>query len=129
MSKKKILIIDDNEDIIEATKIILEKESYEVFSALTGDEGYKKAQEIKPDLIILDVMMETPGRGYEVARMIRKDSNISKTPLLMVTSIYDNIGFHLEGEPGDDNWIPVDAFLSKPVEKEILLSKIKDLLA
>ena len=64
MSKKKILIIDDNEDIIEATKIILEKESYEVFSALTGDEGYKKAQEIKPDLIILDVIMETPGREY-----------------------------------------------------------------
>ena len=64
----KILIIDDDADIVESMKVVLEDKKYDVVTAFSGSEGLKKAKKDKPDLIILDIMMETSDRGVEVAR-------------------------------------------------------------
>jgi DNA-binding response OmpR family regulator len=71
----KILIIDDDPDIVDAGRLVLEREGYEVVGAPNRADGMKKLEEIKPDLLILDVMMEEPDDGLRMAREIRKNGN------------------------------------------------------
>lgn len=124
----KILIIDDDEDLIEALKVILEKNSYEVFSALSGQEGLKKAQEIHPDLILLDVMMETNSAGFDLSRLLKKDAVLCKTPILMMTAIKEKTGMGFKDEAGDETWLPVDDYVEKPISAKDLLERVKKLL-
>ena len=85
MAKKaKILIIDDDVDFVEATKIVLESKPYEVVVAHEGEEGLRKVVEEKPDLIILDVIMPIKD-GFTVAEQLKKDPQLSKIPVIMLT--------------------------------------------
>lgn len=123
----KVLIIDDDKDMVETMQLMLEKD-YEVSGVLSGDEGLKRAKAEKPDLIILDVMMETASKGFEVSRAIRQDPVIAKTPILMLTAIAEKTGLDFSKEAGDETWLPVDAYLPKPVQPEALLIKVRELL-
>jgi len=87
METKKILIVDDDIDIIAVTTAILEREGYQVISASDKIEGYKKAWTNKPNLAILDVMMTTHFEGFELAKEFSDNPEFSKMPVLMMSSI------------------------------------------
>ena len=124
----KILIIDDDPDIVEAMKVILESKNYEVALAKSGEEGLKKTREDRPDLIILDVMMESMDKGFEVARNLKNDQRHKNIPILMLTAIKEKTGLGFEKEAGDPDWLPVDDYCDKPLKPEELISKVEMLL-
>jgi DNA-binding response OmpR family regulator len=119
----KILIVDDDPDIVDAGRLVLEREGYEVVGAPNRAEGMKKLEEIKPDLLILDVMMEEPDDGLRMAREIRKNGNT--VPIIMLTSVNAAMGLNIDK---DGEIVPVDEFQPKPVEPQMLVAKVKKLL-
>jgi CheY-like chemotaxis protein len=120
--RAKILLVDDDEDFVEATKAILETRPYEVISASNGDEGLRKAREEKPDLILLDVIMPVKD-GFSVAEQLKRDPELSKIPTLMLTAF---------AEKGAQSSIPVsrgfaletEDYIDKPVSPEELLARV-----
>lgn len=124
----KILIVDDDPDIVESTKVVLESEGYEVISASTGKEGLAKIRKDRPALIILDVMMERDDAGFDVCRELKKDQGYKDIPVLMLTAIKEKTGMDFKKEAGDEAWLPVDDYCDKPVKPDELLSKVGALL-
>ncbi|MFN7169630.1 MAG: PleD family two-component system response regulator [Candidatus Omnitrophota bacterium] len=124
----KILIIDDDPDMVEAMRVVLENKNYQVESASSGKEGLKKAREDKPDLIILDVMMENLDTGFEVSRDLKKDQILKDVPILMLTAIKERTGLGFEKEAGDKDWLPVDDYCDKPLKPDELVAKVEALL-
>jgi two-component system, OmpR family, response regulator len=119
----KILIVDDDPDIVEAIKLVLENEGHETASACNRDEGMKTFKDFNPELIILDVMMKEPDDGIAMAQELRRQD--VKTPILMLTNLSKVTGFSFDK---DDSVVPVDAFVEKPVEPAALAAKVKELL-
>ncbi len=120
-------------DAVELIRITLEANNYDVFSAGNGTEGLKLVKEIRPDLIILDVMMDTATEGFQVSYQLRsKDPKseyreFSQTPIIMMTGVSQKL--HMKFSPEQDgDYLPVDEFLEKPVRVDSLLEKIKKLL-
>lgn len=126
--KKKILLIDDDIDLIELNKALLTVMGYEVHFAFNGLEGLQKVAAISPDLVILDVMMTSPGEGFDVARKIKENEATRHIPIVMLSAVNNESGFSLRVGP-DKSWNPVDAFIDKPVRKEQLLKTVRLLLA
>lgn len=129
MKNPDILMVDDDADITAAISAILESEGYSVAIAENRSAGMEKARSQKPGLILLDVMMDTWQDGFEMARELKKDEDLKDTPILMLTSIEDKTGIEFKSTAGDPRWLPVDGFLDKPVEPEVLLAEVKKLLA
>jgi CheY-like chemotaxis protein len=129
MANEKIMIVDDDPDYINIVKTILEKEQYIVVSAGDKTEGMQKIKTEKPDLAILDVMMDAWQDGFEMSRQLKKDPEFKNMPVLMLTAVEKRTGINFKSTAGDSTWLPVDVFLDKPVEPDILLSKVKKLLA
>ena len=119
----RILIVDDDPDIAEAARLVLEREGYEVGSATNRRDGMEALVESPPDLLILDVMMEEPDDGLRMARDIRKGGNT--VPIMMLTSINATMGLTVDK---DDEMVPVDEFQSKPIDPRILVAAVKALL-
>ena len=128
MEKTKILIVDDDLDLTKALKVTLESEYYSVSVAPNPIEGIDKIQNERPDLIILDVMMSSWQDGFEMARKLKKDSQYKTIPILMMTGVKDKTGINFKSSAGDEEWLPVDGFLDKPVEIDVLLAEVKKLL-
>ena len=128
MENAKILIVDDDLDFTKALQTILESERYTVITAVDRIEGMEKIRSEKPDLVILDVMMSTWQDGFEMARELKKDAELKNIPILMLTGVKDKTGINFESTAGDPTWCPVDGFLDKPVESEILLAEVRKLL-
>jgi len=124
---KKVLIVDDDMDFIEANKAVLEEAGYDVAYALNGEDGLKAALNDRPSLIVLDVMMTTMGEGFDVARELRKNPDTKKIPLIMLTAINQKSGFPWKYD-SDETWVPVDIFLEKPVKASDLLQNVQRLL-
>lgn len=122
---KKILIVDDDPDFVNATRIVLEKEGFGVLSAPGGKVGIQTAQEQLPDLIILDVMMDSVLDGVSTCRKMHSNPDTTDIPILMVTSIANTDYAALFPT---DEYIHMDAFLSKPVDPEKLIKKIHRIL-
>ena len=120
----KILIVDDDPDIVDAGRLVLEREGYQVESASNRAEGMKALDEVKPDLLILDVMMEEPDDGLRMAREIRKGGN--SLPIIMLTSVNAAMGLNIDK---DEEMVPVEEFQPKPVDPQTLIAKVKKLLA
>ncbi len=129
MQKAKILIADDDPDIRDSLRAILESQQYTVVTAADKDEGMEKIRAEKPDLAILDVMMSTWQDGFEMSRELKKDPQFKDMPILMLTGIKNETGIDFIQTAGDPIWCPVDAFLEKPVEPGILLGEIAKLLS
>jgi DNA-binding response OmpR family regulator len=119
----KILIVDDDPDIVEACRLVLEREGYEVEGAPNRAEGMRMLDDSKPDLLILDVMMEEPDDGLRMARDIRKGGNA--IPIIMLTSVNAAMGLNIDK---DEEMVPVEEFQPKPVEPQTLIDKVKRLL-
>lgn len=118
----KILIVDDDLDLVEIARLHLENAGYEVNSAHSRDEGLKAIKEWTPDLILLDIMMEHEDDGITMAQDLRREG--LKTPIIMLTSMGRIAGIELDK---DDEIVPVDEFLHKPVDPTTLIEKIKKL--
>ena len=123
-----IAIIDDDPDIIEASSLVLKSKGHDLITASNPDDGFKIVTENNPQLIILDVMMDTPQDGFILSRQLKQDTNYKDIPILMLTSVKDVIGIDFESVAGDDTWLPVDKYLPKPVKPEVLLEKVAELL-
>lgn len=126
MANAKILLVDDDLDLTKAVKVTLESEGYVVSTASDSVEGMEKVKTEQPDLILLDVMMDTWQDGFEMAREIKKESQ--DTTILMVTGVRDKTGIDFKSTAGDPTWCPVDGFLDKPIEPPVLLAEVKKLL-
>jgi len=87
MEKKKILLVDDDIDVITILQAILQKENYNIVAAANKAEGMKLIRDEKPDLAILDVMMTTPYEGFEMGEELRNDAELKNIPFLILTSI------------------------------------------
>jgi len=123
-----ILLVDDDPDFVDATKLILEKSKYKVITASNSEEGWKKAQAENPDLILLDVMMESPDAGFQLAYKIRNDKKLKNKPILLLTAIGKVTGFKFDKKK-DEDFLPVEEYIEKPVKPEILLEKISKALS
>ena len=129
MANTKILIVDDDVDYTLSLKVILENQHYEVITAINSREGIEKAKLAKPDLVILDVMMDTTQEGFAMSRELRKEPGFKDLPILMLTSIDSVTGVGFKSAAGDKETIPVDMYIDKPVEPHVLLAEINNLLS
>ncbi len=122
--RSKVLIIDDDVDIQDVMTAILEQEGLEVHSAEDGTEGLAKAREIHPNLIILDVMMNSQDEGFQTAYQIKADPDLAHVPIVMITSVSKVTGFSFNKEQ-DEEFLPVSDFIDKPVSREKLLDVVR----
>ena len=122
---KKILIVDDDRDVFESMKIVLEAEGYAVDWATNGTEAIEKAKAGKPDLMILDVMMNTDDEGFQVSYRMREDPELLHVPIVMVTSVGTKTGFSFD-KNRDQDFLPVNEFLEKPVDPKVLVDKVRE---
>jgi len=122
---KKILIVDDDRDVFESMKIVLEAEGYGVDWATNGAEALAKARAMRPDLMILDVMMNTDDEGFQVTYSMKQDSQLSCIPIVMVTSVGARTGFSFDRKK-DEDFLPVNEFLEKPVDPRVLVDKVRE---
>ena len=128
MANEKIIVVDDEQDIREFLQVVLEGRQYSVITAADPKEGMEKIKAEKPDLAILDVMMSTWSDGFEMARELKNDPQSKDMPILMLTGVKDKTGMDFKGAAGDPTWCPVDGYLNKPVEPEVLLAEVEKLL-
>lgn len=127
----KILIIDDDPDIITSVTLALESEGHKVIAAQNGEEGITKLKASRPDLIILDVMMETKTEGFQLALKLRNPDPTSDfadykdIPILMLTAIHSTTPLRFEP---DIDYLPVDLFVDKPIDPDDLIGKVNWIL-
>ena len=122
--EKKILIIDDDIDFAQAVVDILNAKGYKVISENDGRKGFQKAKEIKPDLMLLDVLMPNAD-GFDIAREMNKDEETKNIPVIILSGIRKVMGLTYKFSP-DKMWLPVKAVLEKPVEPELLLKTVQN---
>ncbi len=119
---KKILIVDDEQDIVESLKFVLETSDYICYCAYNGEDGLRLAKEIVPDLIILDVMMPKIN-GYKISRLLKFDNKYKNIPILMVTARTQDEDKLIGEETGADEYI------TKPFEMDEIVEKVNKYLA
>jgi CheY-like chemotaxis protein len=129
MENAKILVVDDDQDIRDSLQAILESRQYSVSTAGDRIEGMEKVKGEKPDLLILDVMMSSWQDGFEMARELKNDAQFAAIPILMLTGVKDKTGIDFKSSAGDPTWCPVEGFLEKPVEPDILVTEVEKLLS
>ncbi len=123
--RKKILLVDDDGDFIAVNRTILEKNGYEVVAAYNVGECREKVRSINPDLIVLDVMMESDNDGFDLADELHRSEETVHIPIVMVTAVNKKLKYPWQYEETHDTILPVDVFIEKPVEPERLLMEIK----
>lgn len=128
MDPKKILIVDDDPDITGAMTVVLETGNYAVTTTSNSTDAEVAIASSTPDLIILDVMMDSPREGFMFSRKIKDNPETKDIPILMITSVKEKVGIDFKSEAGDDSWLPVQDFLDKPVQPDVLLAKVAELL-
>ena len=119
----KILIVDDDPDVVAAARLVLDQEGHDVASASNSGDGMRAVEEIMPDLLVLDVMMEEPDDGLRLARELRRRGSV--LPILMLTNVNQAMGLRIDR---DDEIVPVDEFLEKPAAPATLVESVKRLL-
>lgn len=125
----KILIVDDDLDFIEISRISLEGKGYQVRSASDGKEGWKRVEKERPDLIIMDLMMEKLDAGMALSQKIKSHPRYASIPILMLTSISRDTGMDFAPRTAEDlKKLKVDDFHTKPIKAKTLLEKVEKLL-
>jgi CheY-like chemotaxis protein len=131
MSPKRILLVDDDPDQRLTVRLPLEAVGYEVFEASNSEEGLEAVKQVKPDLIILDVMMDSATAGFQLALDLHSpDPNseykeFKNIPIIMLTAIHSTTPLRFSP---DEFYLPVEIFLEKPIETKVLLDKVKSYL-
>lgn len=129
MELKRILLVDDDADQRLSVRLPLEAAGYAVFEASNFEQGLSAVKQIKPDLIVLDVMMDTTTAGFQFALSLHSpdpDSDFCafrKTPIIMLTAIHSTTPLRFSP---DEDYLPVQTFLEKPVDSKVLLAAIRE---
>ena len=123
----KILCVDDDQDILDTYEVILSGLGHEVITAASGKAGVELALKNRPQLVIMDVIMDNPTDGFHAVYALRKDQALKHVPILMMTSINSQAPQPFGKKDGE--FLPVDAFLDKPVRPKPFVAKVAELLA
>ncbi|MGD9518110.1 MAG: PleD family two-component system response regulator [Armatimonadota bacterium] len=132
----KILIVEDDPDIVESVRLVLESAGYQVDSALTLQEAFEKVVEFRPDLILLDIMMPDGTEGFHFVWKLRNQypPEVANIPIVILSAIHSttNLRFYPDEsdgtyEPGE--FLPVQGFIDKPVEPHVLIDRIRKVLS
>ena len=128
---KRLLLVDDDRDLVAGMKLFLESKGFEVATAQSVKDAFAVLNgTYRPDAMVVDVMMEGTSDGIVFARELKTHAVGKTIPIVMLTGMRDHIGFFpFKGDPRDADFLPVDAFLEKPVKKELLLAKIQEVLS
>jgi len=128
----RILVVDDDPDIITAVRMTLEGVGHHVIEAYSGEEGFEKLKSESPDMLILDVMMETHTEGFQMALMLHNPDPTSEyaqfrdLPILMLTAIHSTTPLRFEPDIDD---LPVELFVDKPIDPDDLIGKVDWILS
>jgi two-component system alkaline phosphatase synthesis response regulator PhoP len=117
--RPKILVVDDDVDLVTVMRGALESKAYEVIVAYNGKEGLEKAKKEKPDLVVLDILMPIAD-GFVFADQFRKDPSLAKTPVLALTSFSESLGQPFAFD--------VSEYIMKPIKPRDLVAKVEELL-
>jgi CheY-like chemotaxis protein len=124
---KKILVIDDDSALRDVMRAVLSSR-YELREAGSKAEGLALLKTFTPDLVMLDVMMESVNAGFDAAREIKSDKKFKNVKILMITNVDRETGMDFKSEAGDKSWLPVDGYIVKPIDPKALLSKVQKLI-
>ena len=124
---REILIIDDDPSFITAMKPVLESRGYQIAAAYNKQEAMEKIEKSRPDLILLDIMMERLTDGFEICCRLKQDPELKKIPVLAASAINKEVGLKFSPKT-DGEYFPADGFLEKPVKPETLLEQVEELL-
>lgn len=124
--KTKVLLVDDDAGFLKATALVLEHVGYEVITAQDGRAGLAAAREHKPDAIVVDVIMGRPDEGFVLARALRGEPDLADTKVFVLTAAGQQ--YEMLFEP-DEQWLPVDKVLEKPITGTELADEIAAMLA
>jgi two-component system, OmpR family, alkaline phosphatase synthesis response regulator PhoP len=119
--QKKILVVDDDEELIELVRFNLKKAGFAIGTAMNGVEALKKARSLSPDLILLDLMLPELD-GFAVCEILRRDSATSSTPIIMLTALSSQLGRLAGLDCGATDYV------TKPFSARQLVSKVEQLL-
>lgn len=120
----RIIVVDDDPDVLEGSRRVLELEGFEVLTAANPADGMKQIEASAPDLVILDVVMDEADDGFIMARRLRAKG--FERPILMLTSLGKVTGYEFAA---DEEMTPVDAFENKPIKPSVLVERVRELLA
>ncbi len=133
--QQRILVVDDDPDIVEAIRLVLEANSYRVLTSRGAEEGLACARDEKPDLILLDIMMPEGTEGFQFVWELRADKNpaVKATPIIVLTAIHGTTELRFYPDQGDGTYkegeyLPVQGFIDKPVEPRTLLAQVSKVL-
>ena len=127
--KKNILVIDDDVQLVDTVKTLLEAVGYQVSFSYQSEKGFELAKEIRPDLILLDIMFAGPPGpdGVEISRRIHEDPDLKDTPVIILSGVKEALDMPINIEP-DETYMPVKAFVEKPFKPAELLTEIEKVL-
>jgi CheY-like chemotaxis protein len=131
MNKKRILLVDDDADQRLSVRLPLEAAGYEVMEAANFEQGLSAVKQHKPDLIVLDVMMDTTTAGFQFALTLHSADSTSEykafknLPIIMLTAIHSTTSLRFSP---DEDYLPVQNFLEKPVDPKVLIARVQNLL-
>lgn len=123
----KVVIIDDNTDYLFTMETFLSRNGFEVSTAENGKEGLDLILKERPDVVLLDIMMETLFSGFEVCKQLRSDEGLKDMPIIGISGISEEININYEQWPDWEYFSP-DAYMSKPVDKDRLLDLIDQVI-
>lgn len=133
--QRKILVVDDDPDIVESIKLVLEANSYEVITSGDAEDGLARARSDKPDLILLDIMMPEGTEGFQFVWDLRADRDpaVKAIPIVVLTAIHSSTELRFYPDQSDTTYkegeyLPVQGFIDKPVEPRALLMQIDKVL-
>ena len=133
--KAKILVVDDDRDIVEALRTVLEREGYQVVAAYDAEQGRAKTEAERPDLILLDVMMPRATEGFHFVWKLKQaeDEGLRRIPIIVLTAIHEKTELRFYPDSGDGTYeageyLPVQDFVDKPVAPAQLLERVQRIL-
>jgi two-component system alkaline phosphatase synthesis response regulator PhoP len=121
----KILLVDDDVDLVNMNRAVLERRGHQVIGAYSASEAREALGKGRPDIAVLDVMMESTSAGFELAREVHR--TFADLPMIILSGIHEATGLPFRFSP-DDDWLPVLKFLDKPVEPSELAGEIEAIL-
>jgi CheY-like chemotaxis protein len=127
MGSKKILIIEDDADLVAALRTALESVGYTVDWAANGKEARQRVRKARPDLAVIDIMLDTVSEGVQIVQEFRRDKNLKDMPIIMLTAINQKLPFSI-GPELEEGYLPVNRFIEKPVDPVQLLKEIAALI-
>ena len=132
MKKYTILLVDDDPDYLESSRLVLVGEGFIVHTADTAEEAVRLARTVCPDVAVLDVIMDEPDSGFKLARIIRGSEETQNVRIVLLTALNDvnrekGIAYRFSDRDRDECWLPVDRVLNKPVRPARLAAVVHEL--